>query len=255
VGKIALSTIDALFGLESKDGDSNHVRGALSFWDAIPQIPGDSLAVDIMTPHQSHYYQQRTDPKSGGGGSTSPHDSGSPTPISFLTLPPGTGFAFHVVCDVARLEHPDHGLAPDLAHNQRWQTLLKAAFDHAFEWLGFGAKTAVGYGAMESGEQRQRKQAEATRRQAAAKEQEKAQALQRQQSSAVAWEGARIKFNRGNGSLSVEKGGQTATAIAPTGEALLQSLPADVQQKIKTNQFVKVTAHVAEGVLVRVSVA
>jgi len=27
--------------------------------------------------------------------------------------------------------------------------LLTAAFTHAFAWLGFGAKTAVGYGAME----------------------------------------------------------------------------------------------------------
>lgn len=159
VGKIDLSTIDALFGLESEDGDSKHVRGALSFWDAIPQIPGDSLAVDIMTPHQGHYYQQRTDRKSGD--STSPHDSGAPNPITFLTLPPGTGFAFHVVCDVARLEHSDHGLAPDLAHNQRWQTLLTAAFEHAFEWLGFGAKTAVGYGAMQVNERARRQRAQA----------------------------------------------------------------------------------------------
>ena len=158
---IELSTIDALFGLESANGDSEHVRGALSFWDAIPQIPGDSLAVDVMTPHQSHYYQQRQDRKSGE--STSPHDSGAPNPISFLTLPPGTGFAFHVRCDQAHLTR----LAPDLAHEQRWQTLLTAAFEHAFEWLGFGAKTAVGYGAMQVNErtrrQRQLAQAEAVK--------------------------------------------------------------------------------------------
>ncbi|MFZ1501293.1 MAG: type III-B CRISPR module RAMP protein Cmr6 [Giesbergeria sp.] len=140
---IELSAIDVLFGRETEGGDSEHVRGALSFWDALPQIPGDSLAVDIMTPHQSHYYQQRKDRKSGD--STSPHDSGAPNPISFLTLPPGTSFTFHVACDTAHLER----LAPDLAHGQRWQTLLTAAFEHAFAWLGFGAKTAVGYGAME----------------------------------------------------------------------------------------------------------
>ncbi|MBH2042706.1 MAG: type III-B CRISPR module RAMP protein Cmr6 [Comamonadaceae bacterium] len=140
---IELSVIDVLFGREIEGGDSDHVRGALSFWDALPQIPGDSLAVDIMTPHQSHYYQQRQDRKSGD--STSPHDSGAPNPISFLTLPPGTGFAFHVVCDAAHLER----LAPDLAHGQRWQALLDAALKHAFAWLGFGAKTAVGYGAMQ----------------------------------------------------------------------------------------------------------
>lgn len=159
---IALSVIDVLFGRETESGDSDHVRGALSFWDAIPQIPGDTLAVDIMTPHQSHYYQPRRDDRSG---STSPHDSGAPNPISFLTLPPGTGFAFHVVCDATHLDR----LAPDLAHGQRWQTLLTAAFEHAFEWLGFGAKTAVGYGAMQvnarARHQRAQAQAEAAKAQ------------------------------------------------------------------------------------------
>ena len=165
---IELSTIDVLFGLESANGGSEHVRGTLSFWDALPQIPGDSLAVDIMTPHQSHYYQPQEGSKKNSG-STSPHDSGAPNPISFLTLPPGTGFTFHVVCNAARLEHPDHGLAPDLAHGQRWQTLLTAAFEHAFEWLGFGAKTAVGYGAMQvnarARHQRAQAQAEAAKAQ------------------------------------------------------------------------------------------
>ena len=152
---IQLSIIYVLFGRETPDGDGDHVRGALSFWDALPQIPGDTLAVDIMTPHQSHYYQKRQDRKSGD--STSPHDSGAPNPISFLTLPPGTGFAFHVVCDQAHLER----LAPDLAHDLRWQTLLTAAFEHAFEWLGFGAKTAVGYGAMQVNERARQQRAQA----------------------------------------------------------------------------------------------
>ena len=167
LGRIELSTIDALFGRATEDGDSAHVRGALGFWDAIPQIPGDSLAVDVMTPHQSHYYQQRKDRKSGD--SISPHDSGAPNPISFLTLPPLTRFAFHVQCDIAQLEH----LAPDLAHNQRWQTLLTAAFEHAFEWLGFGAKTAVGYGAMQIDQKAlKRREHEAAERQAQAEREE-----------------------------------------------------------------------------------
>ncbi len=141
VGKetVPLSQLDALFGLESQDGDKTHVRGALTFWDVIPQIQGNSLMVEIMTPHQSHYYQ----------GGQSPHDSGQPTPISFLTVPPGSSFAFHVHCDLAHLKR----LAPELAEGERWKTLLTAAFAHAFQWLGFGAKTAVGYGAMQVDEQ------------------------------------------------------------------------------------------------------
>jgi CRISPR-associated protein Cmr6 len=133
------SDLDVLFGSEALDGE-NHLRGVLSFWDVMPQIEGNSLMVEIMTPHQSHYYQQKS-----VAGSTNPHDSGSPNPISFLTVPPQSKFAFHVVCDSARLEH----LGPDLAANGRWKVMLTAAFEHAFAWLGFGSKTSVGYGAMD----------------------------------------------------------------------------------------------------------
>jgi len=139
---LRFSTIDALFGLQSADGAAQHLRGALTFWDVIPQIKGDSLTVDIMTPHQSHYYQQKQDSKAGN--STTPHDSGQPNPITFLTLPPGSGFTFHVQCDLAHLNR----IAPELATEGRWKAMLEAAFAHAFAWLGFGAKTATGYGAM-----------------------------------------------------------------------------------------------------------
>ena len=132
------SDLDVLFGSEALDGE-NHLRGVLSFWDVIPQIEGNSLMVEIMTPHQSHYYQDKD-----VAGSNSPHDSGSPNPISFLTVPPNSRFAFHVVCGTSRLQD----LAPDLANNERWKTLLTEAFEHAFAWLGFGGKTSVGYGAM-----------------------------------------------------------------------------------------------------------
>ena len=230
------SDLDVLFGSEAPDG-KNHLRGVLSFWDVIPQIEGNSLMVEIMTPHQSHYYQE--DAKKGAG-STNPHDSGAPNPISFLTVPPKSQFAFHVVCDSARLAH----LAPDLANNERWKALLTEAFEHAFTWLGFGAKTSVGYGAMisESGQQK-------------AQEQIKQKDAERQQKNAQTWGGARIKLNQRNQSLSVDKDGQTAVALSPKGEELLQSLPADIVRKIRNNQFVKVTAFVAEGVLIKVQIS
>jgi len=136
---VRLSMLDVLFGREAASGETDHLRGALSFWDVIPQLKGDSLAVEIMTPHQSHYYQGKEH-----AGSTTPHDSGAPNPISFLTVPPASGFAFHVVCDSAHLARH----APELVADERWKTLLTQAFGHAFMWLGFGAKTAVGYGAM-----------------------------------------------------------------------------------------------------------
>ena len=238
------SDIDVLFGSEALAGE-NHLRGVLSFWDVIPQIEGNSLMVEIMTPHQSHYYQQ--DAKKGAG-STSPHDSGSPNPISFLTVPPHSKFAFHVVCDSARLQH----LAPDLATNARWKVLLTEAFKHAFEWLGFGAKASVGYGAMESEAMRLERVEEVKQRENEERELRRQKDTERQAQNAQAWSGAKIKFNRANKSLSVEKDGKTAVAVQPKGEELLNTLPADTRTRIMGNQFVKVTAFVAEGVLVKV---
>lgn len=125
--KNLLSIIDVFFGLESGDGGDDHVRGVLSFWDVIPQIKSDFLMVEIMTPHQSHYYQKKSEKKSGD--SVTPHDSGQTAPISFLTVPPGSGFTFHVVCDTRRLRR----IAPDLTQagdgdRPEWHSLLEAPF-------------------------------------------------------------------------------------------------------------------------------
>lgn len=246
---IQLSVLDVLFGREPPSGDSHAVRGALAFWDVIPLIAGDSLMVEVMTPHQGHYYQQKQDRRSGD--STTPHDSGQPVPICFLTVPPGSQFSFHVVCDVAHLErltaHKLEG-APDLlaTHDGRplWQHLLQAAFEQAFEWLGFGAKTAVGYGSLETPAMREQRQAEPAAQLAAAPATPAREA--------EVWHKARINWNRANGALTVTKGSKSATALSPASETLLASLPENLRQKIKTNQFVQVTAHVSGGTLVRI---
>ena len=232
--------LDLLFGRETPAGDSDHLRGVLSFWDVIPKIQGNSLTVEIMTPHQGHYYQQKSDRKTGD--STSPHESGKPNPISFLTVPPGSGFAFHVACDLPRLQR----LAPELAQDDRWKTLLTAAFEHAFEWLGFGAKTAVGYGAMQSLAQRERQKQERAQREAEAKELARQQQEQAQHEHAEPWEGVRLKFNGKNGALTAEKNGKRAIAIAPRGKELFDSLPAELRSQITSGKPVQVTVYVHE---------
>lgn len=123
------TTINRLFGLEplSGDGEASRNRGALRFWDVFPESANNRLQVEIMTPHYGDYYQ----------GKTTPHDSGRPNPILFLAIPPGSRFAFFVQCESA--------LLPESLQKE-WQKLLEIAFRHAFDWLGFGAKTAVGYG-------------------------------------------------------------------------------------------------------------
>ena len=166
-----------------------HARGVFEFWDVVPSIAGDGLAVEIMTPHQSHYYQGKPEL---GKGSKTPHDSGSPNPISFLTVPPDSEFAFHVRCDLARLK----SIAPHLAEEDRWKGLVKAAFEHAFEWLGFGAKTAVGYGAMERDRReedaaRKRAEREAARRAEEEKERRRIEAERAETARRAAEEAAR----------------------------------------------------------------
>lgn len=140
--------ITTLFG--GDPGEEPFHRGALTFWDVIPSLPSNKLRVDVMTPHQGDYYQ----------GKQSPHDSGSPNPIPFLTVPPGAAFRFIVTCE-------EKYLTDNALKNGGWQPLLKTAFEHAFDWLGFGAKTAVGYGVMrEDKKAREQREAEQAKRQA-----------------------------------------------------------------------------------------
>lgn len=125
--------IEALFGHEN---DDNARRGALTCWDvfAVPPKEGthkDSLVVEIMTPHFGDYYQN--------GGA--PHDAGKPNPIPFLAVPAGSQFCFIITCEPA--------LLTDALQKSEWKVLVGKIVEHAFDWLGFGAKTAVGYGAME----------------------------------------------------------------------------------------------------------
>jgi CRISPR-associated protein Cmr6 len=128
--EIAAPVVAALFGAEdAKTAEATH-RGALSCWDVLPQF--DAMTVEIMTPHQSGYYL----------GNQSPHEAGQPVPIHFLALPAGATFRF-----VLRFAP---GLVPEAARVALgdWQALVLRIATHAFDWLGFGAKTAVGYGAM-----------------------------------------------------------------------------------------------------------
>ncbi|WP_031433641.1 type III-B CRISPR module RAMP protein Cmr6 [Methylomarinum vadi] len=113
--------------LKDLPGKDISLQGALSFWDVYPQ--SKNLAMDILTPHHGEYFQ----------GKHGPHDSEQPNPNVFLTIPPGSRFDFYCTAEAARL--PEN-------LQQHWQTLLQQAFHYAFDWLGFGAKTAVGYGQM-----------------------------------------------------------------------------------------------------------
>lgn len=140
-----------------------NVRGVLSIWDVIPNIPlGQSLTIEIMNPHLSSYYQ-------GNQDKALLNEESNPVPIPFLTVPVGSIFNFHVKCDLIRLKY----LSPQLYEGTLWRDLLDTAFDRLFSWIGVGAKTSVGYGALERDthaenkrkEQQIREQAEVERQQ------------------------------------------------------------------------------------------
>jgi CRISPR-associated protein Cmr6 len=143
---------------------------------------------------------------------TQPGDWHNPVPVAYLT-------ARDLQLQFAVMPRPG---ASDDDLVQVWQAL-----DYALQWLGAGGKTAQGFGTMRS------------QSDLASEREEK-------------WQSASPKFNRANKSLSVKKGDKQAIALDPMGEKLLQVLPADLQQKIKSSQFVKLTAYVIDGDLVRI---
>lgn len=158
--------IDALFGIAGGN-DKGYTaptgrRGALRFWDVFPVLPeGVGLQWEIITPHHGHYLGDSS-------GQTPPHDNAAPTPIHFLTLPVGSAFQFTVQCDQTLLQEA----YPDLLDGERWKTLLEEIFIHAFDWVGFGAKTRVGYGSMEVDEKsRDREEERRRQREERAREQ------------------------------------------------------------------------------------
>ena len=126
--------IQLLFGCD--DSNDPKTKGLLTFLDVFPVLPPHAnLAVEVMTPHHTHYY----------AGSESPHDSAEPTPLPFLAIPPKSTFHFHVLVDCLSMRA--RGATKSILDN--WEGLLGEAFAHAFDWIGFGAKTSVGYGAMQ----------------------------------------------------------------------------------------------------------
>lgn len=125
------------FGSESKDGDDANSQntGEVIFFDAIPMQPVN-LTADIMTPHMGDWYAK--------GGEISdvsrdadkiPADWHSPKPIYFLSAREPT----FLVSVAPRNEQ----VAANIDLDEVMECVALA-----LEWLGAGAKTAVGYGQM-----------------------------------------------------------------------------------------------------------
>lgn len=68
------------------------------------------------------------------------------------------------------------------------------------------------------------------------------------------WEKAQLRFNRANGTLTAIGPAQAkAHALRPRGEELLAALPANIQAKVKANEFVRVAATVVGSELIAIA--
>jgi CRISPR-associated protein Cmr6 len=117
--------INRIFGPKGKGEVGNVI-----FLDALPRAPV-KLEADIMTPHYAPYYSE----------GEAPGDWHDPTPIPFLTVASDQTFQFLIVPRLPQDEQSRN----DAEQAREW---LK----EALEWIGAGAKTAVGYGRMEEDE-------------------------------------------------------------------------------------------------------
>ena len=101
-------------------------RGAVIFWDALPEA-WPTLDQDIINVHVSEYYRQER----WQDQPVPPADYLSPNPVYFLTVAAGTKFLFRLLA--------------------RERDLLESTADctrKALELWGFGSKTRAGYGGM-----------------------------------------------------------------------------------------------------------
>ncbi|MBV5310964.1 type III-B CRISPR module RAMP protein Cmr6 [Chromatium okenii] len=108
--------------------------GAFIFFDALPIAPVN-LSADIMTPHMGKWYEKGGEIQNWQSEPEHiPADWHAPVPVPFL---------------IAKKPKLLFGIAP---RHSEYAAELNSVFDalkSALEWLGAGAKTAVGYGVMQ----------------------------------------------------------------------------------------------------------
>ena len=110
---------------ESPEAGGGRV-GTVIVFDAIPVGPV-RLEVDVMTPHYADYYER----------GDAPGDWLSPRPVPFLVVASCTAFQF--------------AIAPRAAEGKEHLESVAKWLKDALQWIGAGAKTAVGYGRFEVG--------------------------------------------------------------------------------------------------------
>ncbi|MBU0500421.1 MAG: type III-B CRISPR module RAMP protein Cmr6 [Gammaproteobacteria bacterium] len=121
------------FNPPSQGQDLDTEAGGFIFFDALPVEPV-TLKADVMTPHMGKWYEKGGEINSVNEAERIPADWHDPVPVCFLVADrPIFLFAIAPRTKVAIGELDE----------------VMNALGQALEWLGAGAKTAVGYGVME----------------------------------------------------------------------------------------------------------
>lgn len=115
---------ELIYGLLGAEKSQDPKTGDIIFFDALPVKPV-KLEADIMTVHYNDYYSQ----------GSAPGDWENPIPIPFLTVSPHQQFIL--------------GIVPRNKKNKDSLSVITKWLSDAFNVLGIGAKTAVGYGLFE----------------------------------------------------------------------------------------------------------
>lgn len=141
------------FTLLSPNGDLDTEAGAFIFFDAIPVGPV-TLVCDVMTPHYGKWYEmggEITDVKTQPD--CIPADWHDPVPVPFLVVKKAT-FLF---C-IAPRKKPLTDERKDAVKTEL-NNIMQALTD-ALQFLGAGAKTAVGYGSLKVDEAERKRRAQ-----------------------------------------------------------------------------------------------
>lgn len=126
------------FGSDDKDPKQQQKEsqaGGLVFFDAIP-VEQVKLTCDIMTPHMGEWYSEGGKITKDTYSTTLPADWHNPIPIPFLVVKQAS-----LQFSIAPRPHTD------ISQDEIKQTMDELT--KALEYLGAGAKTAVGYGRFE----------------------------------------------------------------------------------------------------------
>ncbi|PJK06776.1 type III-B CRISPR module RAMP protein Cmr6 [Lysobacteraceae bacterium NML71-0210] len=123
------------FGTAEK-GDVAEHSGSFVFMDALP-VESCQLHVEVMTPHMGRWYEKGG--KNPLAADTQPGDWHAPVPVTYLSTR-------DIKLQFAILPRPGAGDTAIL--KQELQDLWQA-LDHGLEYLGAGAKAAIGFGIMQ----------------------------------------------------------------------------------------------------------